>query len=113
METSLTSQSPKTNFLRRSLLLWAIIGLTGLVGCEKKQEHPDIGRLRGQLAAAEKRLGDLEVEIKTAKEDPVSAAALSEEKELLRSRIARTKEQLLRLGGTSVADPAAAGGGHH
>ncbi len=89
------------------------IGLAVITACEKKQEHPDIPRLRKQLEAAQKRMGDLELEIKTAKDDPMAASSLGEEKELLRSRIGRTKEQLLRLGDTSVAEPAAGGGGGH
>lgn len=93
------------------MLLWAILALGSLGACEKKAVHPDIARLKAQLAAAEKRMGDLELEVKTAKEDPVSAASLKEEKELLKSRIGRTKEQLIRLGDTSVAEPGAAGGG--
>ncbi len=90
-----------------------LLALAGLGACEKKEVHPDVARLRTNLEAAEKRMADLELEIKTAKEDPVAAQTLGEEKELLRSRISRTKEQLLRLGDPSVADPAAGGGGHH
>jgi len=60
--------------------------------------HPDVVRLRGQLDAAQKRLGELEVEIKTSRDDAATASTLEEEKELLRSRMVRLKQQLAQHG---------------
>ena len=107
MENSLTLRGLKKNLL--SLLLV----LVALMGCAKKEPHPDIARLSAALEASQKRLGELEIEIKTSKGDPATASTLEEERELLKSRSERLKTQLLGHG--VGADPAAGGGGggHH
>ncbi len=83
--------------------------------CSKPLENPDKKRLMSQLEKGQTRLAEMELEIKTVKGDPATAIALAEDKELLQSRLARVREQLVKMGALASASeqPAAAAGGHH
>lgn len=85
-----------------------------IAGCSKPIENPDKKRLLNQLEKGQTRLAEMELEIKTVKGDPATAIALAEDKELLQSRMARVKEQLVKMGALPAASEApASGGGHH
>lgn len=100
--------------------LWLALLCVGLLSCTKEPVPVEITRLQAQLAASEKQLVDLDGELKTAKDDPVQLATLTEDKELLKSRIERIKQHLIALGALTVAPEGGGahgggggGGGHH
>jgi hypothetical protein len=119
MNDSLTLDWIQKKLVRRispfswPLALLFALGLTA-AGCTKKPENPNKSRLLQKMEEAQKKLAEMELEIKTMQEDPSESSALAEDKELLLSRVERIKEQLMRMG--AIESPSAAssgGGGHH
>jgi hypothetical protein len=109
---SLTLGSIGSKTVRKALPAAAstALALCLLGACTRKPEDPQIAKLKQQHEAAEKQLGDIEVEIQAAKDDAVALAAVTEDKELLRSRLERIREQLRDLGAMAPAPEAHAGG---
>ncbi len=81
--------------------------------CEKKKEDPSVHLLRKIQAAQQVEMTQIENEIKAAGTDALAIAKWGEEKALLQSRMARTKEELRRVGGLDPEPAAGGGGGHH
>ncbi len=81
-------------------------------GCEKKVIPPEVPQLQKLEGKAQTRLSEIDAEMKTVQDDPIASAALNEEKELLKSRIERIKENLIRNG---AGEPAGEGApaAHH
>ncbi|MBY0370375.1 hypothetical protein K2X33_06790 [bacterium] len=74
----------------------------------------DIAPLQKHLADAQKRLAELELEIRAAGDEPNAMAPLVEERSLIQSRVLRTKEKLKDLGALPAeAEAGGGGGGHH
>ncbi len=116
MKTSLTPSSNQQkaqgylSAVARMLCWVALLGLTAS-SCSKKEEDPEVGRLKAQLDGSVKRMEELDMEIKTSRDDAATSAVLTEEKELLKSRMERLKEKLIGAGAMERGAPAASGGG--
>lgn len=69
--------------------------------------------LQKNLAESQKRLTEIDTQIKNAGDDAHAAATLVEEKALVESSILRTKEKLKAMGALPAEAPAGGGGGGH
>jgi hypothetical protein len=114
IRTSLLPEPRQKKPLRQKLRFCCLVGLFAAISCTKAVENPDKKRLLGQLEKAQTRLVEMDLEIKTVQGDPATALALAEDKELLQSRMARIREQLIKMGAlAATSDKPASGGGHH
>jgi hypothetical protein len=91
---------------------FALFVVLALPACTKKPVPVELPILEKQQEAATKRLGEMDAEIKTVQDDPIAAAALTEEKELLKSRMERLKENLTKFQPAAPAGEAAPAGHH-